>query len=49
MLSMPEMVVDMVIDKIKAGCTRGDVIELMRKNIRNEIKSTKKQVKERLK
>ena len=49
LLDMPEMIIDTVLDKIKAGATRGDIIELMRNFVRKSIRSTKKQIKERLK
>ena len=49
LLDMPEMIIDTVLDKIKAGATRGDIIEIMRNFVRKSIKSTKKQIKERLK
>ena len=49
MLEVPDMIVDTVIDKISAGTTRGDIIEIMRSSIRKSIINTKKQIKERLK
>lgn len=49
MLNTPDMIIDTLIDKVKSGSTRGDMIKYMRNIIQNEIKSTKKQVKERLK
>lgn len=49
MLDIPDMIIDTILDKIKAGATRGDVIEIMRKSIRKSIVNTKKQIKERLK
>ena len=49
MLDLPEIVVDTVIDKIKAGGTRGDVIEIMRGAVRKSILSTKTQIKQRMK
>lgn len=49
MLDLPEMVVDVVIDKIKAGAGRGDIIKIMRGMIKTEIENTKKHVIERLK
>lgn len=49
MLDMPEMVVDVVIDKISAGANRGEIIKIMRDSIRKSIVSTKKQIKGRLK
>ena len=49
MLDLPDMIIDTILDKIKAGATRGDIIEIMRKSIRKSIVATKKQIKERLK
>jgi len=49
MLDMPEMIIDTVLDKVKAGASRGDIIEIMRKSIRKSIKTTKTQIKGRLK
>lgn len=49
LLDVPDMIIDTILDKIKAGATRGDVIEIMRKSIRKSIVNTKKQIKERLK
>lgn len=49
LLEMPEMVIDTILDKIKAGATRGDIIKLMRDAIRKSIVSTKTQIKERIK
>ena len=49
MLDMPEMIIDTVIDKVSAGGTRGDIIEIMRNAVRKSIVATKRQIKERLK
>lgn len=49
MLDVPDMIVDTILDKIKAGAARGDVIEIMRKSIRKSIVATKIQIKQRLK
>ena len=49
MLDMPEMIIDTVIDKISAGASRGDIIEIMRSAIRKSIKATKSQITDRLK
>ena len=49
MLDVPDMIIDTILDKIKAGATRGDVIEIMRKSIRKSIIATKTQIKQRLK
>ena len=49
LLDMPEMIIDTVLDKIKAGATRGDIIEIMRNFVRKSIRSTKAQIKQRLK
>lgn len=49
MLNVPEMIIDSLIDKIKSGANRGSLIKIMRKMIQKEIKSTKKQITERLK
>ncbi len=49
MLDMPDMVMDTLIDKIKSGKTRGELIKVMRDAIKKAIVSTKKQLKERLK
>lgn len=49
MLDVPDMIIDTVIDKISAGATRGDIIEIMRDSIRKSIVATKTQIKERIK
>ena len=49
MLDVPDMIIDTILDKIKAGVTKGDVIEIMRKSIRKSIIATKRQIKERIK
>jgi hypothetical protein len=49
MLDVPDMVIDTLVDKIKAGSSRGDLIKLMRDRIQKEIVSTKGQITERLK
>lgn len=49
MLDIPDMVIDSLIDKVKAKASRGDLIKIMRDKIEKEIKNTKKQVQERLK
>lgn len=49
MLTVPDMVVDIMIDKIKAGAERGDLIKIMRDAASREIKNTKKAIRERLK
>ena len=48
LLDMPEMVIDAIIDKIKAGKSRGNIIELMRNAIKRSIKATKTNIKQRL-
>ncbi len=47
-LDMPEMVVDTILDKVKAGASRGDIIKIMRDPIQKAIVNTKKQIKDRL-
>ena len=49
MLTLPDMIIDSVIDRVKADASRGDIIKVMRDRITVEIKNTKKSVKERLK
>ncbi len=49
MLDIPDMIIDSIIDKVKADASRGDIVELMRDAIRKPIVNTKKQIKERLK
>lgn len=49
MLDVPDMIIDTILDKIKASATRGDVIEIMRKSIRKSIVATKIQIQQRLK
>lgn len=49
MLDVPEMIIDTVMDKVSAGASRGDIIKIMRDNIRRSIVNTKTQIKERLK
>lgn len=49
MLDIPEMVVDTMIDKVKAGVERGALIKIMRDKIQKPIVNTKNQIKERLK
>lgn len=49
MLDFPEMVIDTIMDKVSAGASRGDIIKIMRDNIRKSIVNTKTQIKERLK
>ena len=49
MLEVPEMIIDNLLDKVRADATRGDIIKLMRSAIRKPILSTKKQITERLK
>lgn len=49
MLDYPEMVIDNLIDLVKSGTGRGDLIIEMKKHIESQIKSTKKQVMDRLK
>ena len=47
-LDMPEMVIDTILDKVKAGASRGDIIEIMRGFIHKAIVTTKSQIKDRL-
>lgn len=49
MLDIPDMIIDSVIDKVKADASRGDIVEIMRDAIRKPIVNTKRQIKERLK
>ena len=49
MLDVPEMIVDTIMDKVKAGASRGEIIKVMRDKNQKAIVNTKKQVKERLK
>lgn len=49
LLDVPEMIIDTVMDKISAGASRGDIIKIMRDSIRKAIKTTKAQIKQRLK
>ena len=49
MLDIPDMVIDNIIDKVKADASRGDIVEIMRDAIRKPILITKRQIKERLK
>lgn len=48
-IEIPEMIIDSVMDRVKAGASRGDIIKIMRDKIMKEIKNTKKSIKERLK
>ena len=48
LLDMPEMIIDTVLDKVSAGASRGDIIEIMRGFIHKAIKTTKSQIKDRL-
>ena len=48
LLDVPDMIIDSVIDKVSAGASRGDIIEIMRDTIRKAIKTTKSQIKNRL-
>ena len=47
-LDTPDMIIDMLIDGVKAGLPRGDLIKLMRDKLQAPISSTKRQIKERL-
>lgn len=49
MLDIPDMLIDVLIDKVKAGSSRGDMIKHMRDYIQGKIVSTKTQIKERMK
>ena len=49
MLDVPDMIIDTMIDKVKSGSARGDLIKIMRDMIQKEIVNTKEQIKERLK
>lgn len=48
MLDMPEMVADIIIDKIKSGASRSSIIKIMRDMVKTEIVNTKKHVVARL-
>lgn len=48
-LDKPDMIIDTMIDKIKAGSERGELIKAMRDDLQKIIKKTKDQIKERLK
>ena len=48
-LDAPESMVDYLIDKIKAGTKKGELVKYMRDVLGIEIKSTKKQIVARLK
>ena len=48
MLDFPEMIIDELIDKIKSGMDRGELIKLMRDHLGETIKRTKIQVKDRI-
>ena len=48
MLDFPEMIIDELIDKIKSGMDRGELIKFMRDHLGETISRTKRQVKERI-
>lgn len=48
-LDAPETMIDYIIDKVKAGAKKGELVKYMRDSLGVEIKSTKKQVAARLK
>lgn len=48
-LDSPESMIDHIIDKVKAGAKRGEIISYMRGSLGRQIKNTKTQIQKRLK
>lgn len=49
MLNLGDVLIDSLIDKIRSGMDRGELLKIFRSSVEDEIKRTKKQIKERLK
>jgi hypothetical protein len=49
MLNLGDMLIDSLIDKVRSGMDRGELLKIFRSSVEDEIKRTKKQIKERLK
>lgn len=48
MLDLPDLMIEQIVENVKAGIPKKDVVEFMKDQISNEIKSTKAQIIDRL-